>query len=151
MNANRPTDFKPLSAQRQVHDRARRAFTLTELLVVLATLGILAVLLLPALASSTQPGSAKSFQCLNNMRQMAQAWTLYAEDNHDRLVNNWDTAPLQTDLASSPPIYRSWVCDIMAWTRHPVGHKSGWNPVQAPFYNYVGGTSVFTNVQPIII
>ncbi len=144
MNTNRSTDFKPLSVRRQIHDRANRAFTLTELLVVLGTLGILAVLLLPALASSTQPGSAKAFQCLNNMRQMAQAWTLYAEDNHDRLVNNWDTSPLETDLASNPPLYRSWVCDVMSWTLPPPDYCFNLaGMVQAPFYNYVNNVSVY--------
>ncbi len=135
----RPTNLKPLSVQRHIHDRADGAFTLIELVVVLATLGILAVLLLPALASSTQPGSAKSFQCLNNLRQMAVAWTLYAEDNHDRLVNNWDTSTIQADLASNPPLYRSWVCDIMAWTVTPsVTNLDG--ILKAPFNNYVGGS-----------
>ena len=89
MNTNRPTGFKSLSAQRQVDDRDCGAFTLTELLVVLVTLGMLATLLSPALASN-QPGSSKAFQCLNNMRQLGQAWLLYSNDNHDRLVSNSD-------------------------------------------------------------
>ena len=66
-------------------------FTLTELLVVLATAGILSVVLLPALAGN-QPGNAKAFQCLNNMRQLGLAWLLYANDNHDRLVSNSDAS-----------------------------------------------------------
>jgi len=146
MNANRPTDFKWLSVQRQVRDRDRRAFTLTELLVVLVTLAILTTLLLPALASSTQPGSAKSFQCLDNLRQMAAAWTLYAEDNHDRLVNNWDTISIQNDLASSPPAYRSWVCDVMTWNiTQPAADQCFKldGIIKAPFYNYVNNVSVY--------
>lgn len=70
-------------------DRGDLAFTLVELLVVLATLEILAVLLLPALAG-TQPARSKAFQCLNNMRQLATAFTLYAEDYQDRMVMNLD-------------------------------------------------------------
>ena len=89
MNTNCPIDFKPRLAQKPVPDRAAGAFTLTELVVVLAILGILAMVLLPALAN-TQPGSSKAIQCLNNMRQLAQGWILYAEDNHDRLVVNTD-------------------------------------------------------------
>jgi len=99
------------------------------------------VLLLPALAN-TQPASTKAFQCLNNMRQLAQAWTLYSEDNHDRLVNNWDTASIQNDLASNPPLYRSWVCDIMAWTVTPsVTNLDGIR--LAPFYNYTGAIGIY--------
>ena len=43
-------------------------FTLIELLVVGATVGMLALLLLPALAA-TKPDS-QSFQCLENERQL---------------------------------------------------------------------------------
>jgi hypothetical protein len=56
-------------------------FTLTELLVVLATMAVLTIMLLPALAA-TQPRS-KAYQCLNNMRQLALAWTLHAGENGD--------------------------------------------------------------------
>ena len=90
MDTNRRSDLESPSTRRHLPRDGRLAFTLTELLVVLATLGILAVLLLPALASSTQPGSAKSFQCVNNMRQLGLAWLLYSNDNHDRLVSNSD-------------------------------------------------------------
>src|SRR5208337_5456844 len=119
MNVNRPTDSKPLLVQRHIHDRAAGAFTLTELLVVLVTLGILATLLLPALASSTQPGSAKAFQCLNNMRQLAVGWTLFAEDNHDRLVNSWDTVSIENDLGLPTPTYATWADDVMTWSIPP--------------------------------
>ena len=106
MNTNCPTEFKSSSAHRQVHDRTGGAFTLTELLVVLATLGILTMLLMPALAN-TQPGNTKAFQCLNNMRQLGQAWMLYAEDNHDRLVINGD-------VYRSPAI--NWCQGVEDWT-----------------------------------
>ncbi len=44
-----------------------RAFTLTDLLVVLATVAILAALILPALAKSGDNGMR--MVCLNNLRQ----------------------------------------------------------------------------------
>ncbi len=115
MNTNRQTDFKLLSAHRHVQDHAGRAFTLTELLVVLATLGILAALLLPALAN-TQPGSIKAFQCLNNMRQMATAWTLYSEDNHDQLAINSDPHAAAGGSISYPGGGPSWITGILDWT-----------------------------------
>jgi prepilin-type N-terminal cleavage/methylation domain-containing protein len=136
MNANHQSVFKSVPVRRHDGDDA---FTLTELLVVLATLAILSVLLLPALAS-TQSGNSKAFQCLNNMRQMAVAWTLYAEDNQDRLVNNFGVSSIQADLAANPPIYRSWVCDIMDWTTvnsYVTNLDAIW---KAPFNNYVGGS-----------
>jgi prepilin-type N-terminal cleavage/methylation domain-containing protein len=57
------------------------AFTLTELLVVIAVLVILAATQLPALNRAKAP--VKFTQCMNNCRQIAQASLLYKDDNND--------------------------------------------------------------------
>src|SRR5580658_2175534 len=61
-------------------------FTLTELFVVVATVAILAVLLLPAIAG-TKPNT-QAFQCLENLRQLTLAWQMYAGDNSGKLTPN---------------------------------------------------------------
>ena len=67
---------------------ARAGFTLVELVVVVAMVGLLATMLAPTLAR-TKPNSA-SFQCQNNLRQLAFAWKMYADDNSGNLVYNRD-------------------------------------------------------------
>ena len=61
----------------------RRGFTLIELLVVIAIIGILASLLLPALARSK--AKANRVKCVNNLSQVSKAALGFAQDNGERM------------------------------------------------------------------
>jgi prepilin-type N-terminal cleavage/methylation domain-containing protein len=62
---------------------ARPAFTLVELVVVIAIIGILAALLLPALAGGKE--RARRASCKSSEHQFLLAVHLYADDNQQRL------------------------------------------------------------------
>jgi prepilin-type N-terminal cleavage/methylation domain-containing protein/prepilin-type processing-associated H-X9-DG protein len=66
--------------------RRRQAFTLIELLAVIAIIATLAALLLPSLSKAKI--QAQSASCLNNLKQLQAAYQMYVHDNHDWLPQN---------------------------------------------------------------
>ncbi len=67
----------------------RRGFTLLELLAVIATIAVLASLLLPVLSKAK--GKAQRINCLSNLRQLGQCWAQYQVDNNEFLVESYPT------------------------------------------------------------
>jgi prepilin-type N-terminal cleavage/methylation domain-containing protein/prepilin-type processing-associated H-X9-DG protein len=63
--------------------RAGIAFTLIELLIVMAIIGALAALLMPVLGKAKEAG--RSTACIGNLRQVGIALQVYADGNNSRL------------------------------------------------------------------
>ena len=73
--------------------RGARGFTIIELLVVVAILGVLLGILLPVLGRARE--AARRTQCLSNVRQLMLAGAAYAEDQRDGMwpvVPSWESA-----------------------------------------------------------
>ncbi len=76
------------------------AFTLVELLVVMAIISILAAMLLPGLAMAKE--KARGIFCLNNLRQIGIAMTIYSDDHNDFLV------PAEYNVNNGAKYHEGW-------------------------------------------
>ncbi|AHF91237.1 hypothetical protein OPIT5_14470 [Opitutaceae bacterium TAV5] len=109
------------------HNHPASAFTLVELLTVIAIIGILAAILIPTVGRVRQTANAAA--CMSNMRQVGLSILLYTDGNKGRLPNSnnprWDAVAMATftgqniDSAPYNAILRCKADTIVRTTSNP--------------------------------
>lgn len=97
---DRPTRCPVMQTVRAIRDFQRRAFSLIELLVVIAVVALLVSILLPALARARSMG--RQARELAGGKQLMTAFTLYANDNKDRVLTGYPPAQW---VATTMPVF----------------------------------------------
>jgi hypothetical protein len=98
-----------------------------EVLVILAVFALTILLIVTARA-----GSRPNFQgavCLNNLKQMMAAFTMYSHDNSDLFPPNWDSTTC------------SWVGD----------NESGWMPIGSSGSSDAGNPDILKNPKVSVL
>jgi prepilin-type processing-associated H-X9-DG protein len=91
------------------------AFTIIELLITVGILGFLMALLLPVLSQGKSRG--KTMVSGNNLKQLAVAWMIYADDHEGRVPPNFGAQQVNDEIANGT--YRNWVNNVLDWTDNP--------------------------------
>ena len=138
-------------------------FTLVELLMVIAIVAVLAAILFPAFAGSKE--AAKQANCLANLKQLASAWQLYADNYSGRacpsyLVQNhmmlsWDFSATTSGwkLGLLGPYTKNGAIFSCPSFDYPVDYDATYDrPYTGYAYNatYIGGDTNLNNGQPYI-
>ncbi|MBY0313598.1 MAG: type II secretion system GspH family protein [Phycisphaerales bacterium] len=119
-----PTSRQALACQRRASSRGRclagsPAFTLVELLVVIAVIAILVAFILPALGKARRAG--QEAVNLSNLRQWGAVQVAYANEHHDSFVNPFDPR--------NPQVWN------LSWTAIIARRSLNWSPGD-PFESY---------------
>jgi prepilin-type N-terminal cleavage/methylation domain-containing protein/prepilin-type processing-associated H-X9-DG protein len=91
--------------------RRKTAFTLIELLIVIAIIALIAAILFPVFARARE--NARRASCQSNLKQLALGFAQYVQDSDERYPQAWDT-----DLSKAGT--SSWQSGLSNSTTEPI-------------------------------
>ncbi len=101
--------------------KREKAFTLTELLIVISVIALLMAILVPALAAARSRG--RTLACKSNLRQLLLACIGYATENDDAYV------PAASDMWDNSGLHR--------WHGRRVSRHDPFDPLRGPLVGYL--------------
>src|SRR4029079_14162214 len=87
--------------------RRGSGFTLIELLVVIAVIAIIAAILFPVFAQVRE--KARQTSCASNLKQLAAALAMYAQDNDETMLAEFSAPPINGGTEGGVPYDRQLV------------------------------------------
>jgi len=122
----------------------RRAFTLVELLVVIAIIGLLIGLLLPAVQAARE--AARRAECSNNLKQIGLAIHMY-HDTHRTLPAGWAayTPDGRQPMVNGSPGW-AWAAVILPYLEQ-MGLYQGGIHLEAPIYDPINEAAIRTFIS----
>jgi prepilin-type processing-associated H-X9-DG protein len=136
---------------RTLKARPQEAFTILELVVILAVIALLILIRVPAMAGAAN--HTKRAQCASNLRQFTLAMHIYAGENEDRLPNGfvgywpWDvSADTGTFVESTGS---KWTVMYCPGTSPRFSEADNWNLYNLGGYRPLGYANTFAGNQNI--
>jgi prepilin-type N-terminal cleavage/methylation domain-containing protein len=130
--------------------RSRFGFTLVELLIVIAIIGMLIALLLPAVQAARE--AARRLTCSNNLKQLGLACQSYSETFKKMPLNygHVSSGSIWNEPANPTSRQSSWIMQCLPFTEH----KQLYDQIDFSFdvtldpRNFVNGGSIASPAQP---
>lgn len=136
-----------MKVMRMLTHRARRGFSMVELLTVVAIAALLIALLIPAIGASR--ARARQSVCQSNLRQLGGAWQYYVVENRDSMPGNtFDYIEISTN--KPPPSHPGYPVNYMTYRSYDwlgtigqSGDQTADVPVRGTIYPYIRNVAAY--------